>query len=87
MHKGGAEGTHKNPADEIWVFDLQSRKRVARLPGHAAVAMVVTQSARPTLYALDAVKMAIAKFSVGDKPRFAGRMEGVAESATMLELH
>lgn len=86
MHKNGAEGTHKNPADEIWVVDLKSRKRLARLPGNAAIALVVTQSAQPTLYALDAMKMAIAKFSVGDKPRLVGRMEGVAESATMLEL-
>lgn len=87
MHKKGEEGTHKNPADEVWVFDLATKKRLARLPGHAAVALVVTQEARPTLYALDAVKMAIAKFDAGAKPKFLKRMEAVAESATMLELH
>lgn len=87
MHKKGAEGTHKNPADEIWVIDLATKKRLARLPGHAAVALVVTQDARPTLYALDAVKMAIAKFDAGTQPKFLKRMEAVAESATMLELH
>lgn len=87
MHKNGAEGTHKNPADEIWVFDLDAKKRVARLPGHAAVAMVVSQGSDPKLYVLDAVKMAIAKFDAGAKPRFLKRMEGVAESATLLELH
>jgi len=87
MHKNGAEGTHKNPADEIWVIDLEARKRLARLPGHAAVALAVTQGAEPRLYALDAVKMAIAKFDAGAKPKFLKRMEGVAESATMLELH
>lgn len=87
MHKNGAEGTHKNPADEIWVLDLEAKKRVARLPGHAAVALVVSQGAKPRLYALDAVKMAIAKFDAGAQPKFIKRLEGVAESATMLELH
>lgn len=87
MHKGGAEGTHKNPADEIWVIDLERRQRVARLPGQAAVALVVEQTPEPALYALDAVKMAIAKFDAGPRPRLLKRMEGVAESATMLELH
>ncbi|TPQ37844.1 amine dehydrogenase [Cupriavidus pinatubonensis] len=29
MHQGG-EGTHKEPATEIWVFDLKSHARVAR---------------------------------------------------------
>lgn len=87
MHKNGAEGTHKNPADEIWVIDLATKKRLARLPGHAAVALVVSQTPEPRLYALDAVKMALAKFDAGAKPKFLGRLEGVAESATMLELH
>ncbi|WP_277183114.1 amine dehydrogenase large subunit [Caballeronia sp. BR00000012568055] len=29
MHRG-ADGSHKDPASEIWVFDTQSKKRVAR---------------------------------------------------------
>jgi methylamine dehydrogenase heavy chain len=29
MHQG-ADGSHKDPATEIWVFDTQSKKRVAR---------------------------------------------------------
>jgi len=87
MHKGGAEGSHKNPAEEIWVVDLRTRERVARLPGHMAVALVVSQTPAPTLYALDAVAMAIARYDAGPAPRFVGRIEGVAESATMLELH
>lgn len=32
MHPEGAEGTHKDPGTEIWVFDVDQRKRVARLP-------------------------------------------------------
>ena len=35
MHPNGAEGTHKTPAAEIWVYDLTTRKRVARIPARA----------------------------------------------------
>jgi hypothetical protein len=52
-----------------------------------AVALVVSQTPDPSLYALDAVAMAIARYDAGPTPRFVGRIEGVAESATMLELH
>ncbi len=87
MHKHGAEGTHKNPADEIWVVDLAGHKRVGRLPGNGAVALAVSQTPSPKLFALDGVKMGIASFDAGPKPRFLKRMEQAAESATQLELH
>ena len=32
MHKDGAEGTHKNPGSEVWVFDVVKRKRVKQIP-------------------------------------------------------
>jgi methylamine dehydrogenase heavy chain len=32
MHKDGAEGTHKNPGSEVWVFDADNKKRVKRIP-------------------------------------------------------
>jgi methylamine dehydrogenase heavy chain len=87
MHKRGTEGTHKNPADEIWVVDLVGRKRIGRLPGHGAVALAVSQTPAPKLFALDGIKMGIASFDAGAKPRFLKRMEQAAESATQLELH
>ena len=87
MHKRGAEGSHKNPADEIWIVDLAAKKRIVRLPGNAAVALAVSQTAAPRLFALDGMKMGIAVFDAGDKPRLLKRMEQAAESATLLELH
>ena len=32
MHKGGAEGSHKNPAEEIWAYDLRNKKLLSRSP-------------------------------------------------------
>lgn len=87
MHKQGEEGSHKNPANEIWIFDLEGRKRIGRLPGHGAVALAVSQTPAPRLFALDGMKMGIAVFDAGNKPRFLKRMEQAAESATQMELH
>ncbi|MFO1268504.1 MAG: amine dehydrogenase large subunit [Rubrivivax sp.] len=39
MHDQGGEGSHKNPAKELWVVDLAKRQRVARIPGQAALSM------------------------------------------------
>lgn len=87
MHSGGKEGSHKDPAREIWVIDVKSKKRLARLPGNNAVAITVSQVDRPRLFALDAMSMGLVVYDAGAKPRFLRRMDGVAESATQLELH
>jgi len=31
MHEGGAEGTHKNPGSEVWVYDIETKERVRRM--------------------------------------------------------
>ena len=53
MHPGGVEGSHKNSASEIWAFDTKSRKRIARLPGHSAIALAPSAEGNG-LYAIDA---------------------------------
>ena len=87
MHAGGGDGSHKNPAQEIWVFDLGKQKRVARLPGHNAIAIAVSQAEQPKLFAIDGLKMGLAVFDAGAKPRFLKRMEQIGEAATLMELH
>ncbi|MDR1969097.1 MAG: amine dehydrogenase [Burkholderiaceae bacterium] len=56
MHQGG-EGSHKDPASEIWVFDLNTHKQLARwnlakqkIP--PVLALQVSQDAQPQLSAL-----------------------------------
>lgn len=87
MHAGGKEGSHKDPAGEIWVIDLESRKRLARLPGHNAIAIAVGQTDEPKLFAIDGLKMGLAVFDAGARPRFLRRMEQIGDSATLMELH
>jgi methylamine dehydrogenase heavy chain len=55
MHRGG-DGSHKVGGSEIWVFDLKSHQRTARLPIDTqtqgeVVAVQVSQDAAPLLFA------------------------------------
>lgn len=86
MHVGGKDGSHKNPATEIWVFDLNQKKRVARLPGQNAIALTVDQTDTPKLFAIDGVKMGLAVFDASAKPHLLHRMEQIGEAATLMEL-
>lgn len=63
MHKKGAEGSHKNPADEIWAFDLASGKRIARAPGRGATTLAVSQGDEPRLFAFEGGKTTMHAFA------------------------
>jgi methylamine dehydrogenase heavy chain len=52
MHQGEID-THAEPGTEVWVFDVQRRKRVARMDlDHAASNILASQEERPSLYAI-----------------------------------
>jgi methylamine dehydrogenase heavy chain len=87
MHPGGKEGSHKEPAREIWVFDLATNKRVARVPGSAAIALAVTRGAKPLLFAIDGAKNALVSWDVQAAPRVrAQRLAPMGDSATLIEV-
>ena len=87
MHPKGVEGSHKNPAQEIWAFDLASKKRVGRAPGSNAIAIAASRDERPKLYAIDGLKMALVVYDTAPRLVARRRMEGVAEVGTLLEMH
>jgi methylamine dehydrogenase heavy chain len=52
MHSHGAEGTHKDPGTEVWVFDTNSQSRVERIElQQPAVSIAVTRDDSPLLVA------------------------------------
>jgi methylamine dehydrogenase heavy chain len=52
MHEG-TMWTHKHAGEEVWVFDLDSRERLERIPTeHGAFSTIVTQDDQPLLYTL-----------------------------------
>jgi len=69
MHAGGVEGSHKNPAKQIWAFDTKTKKRIARMPGHAAISLEPSTDGK-RLYAIDIEKASIVIFdTIGAKPK------------------
>lgn len=52
MHSKGAEGSHKFPAEKLWVVDMASGKRVATHPGAGAVSLTFSRQGN-RLQALD----------------------------------
>ena len=82
VHPNGAEGSHKNPAAEIWAFDLTTKKRVARMKGHNAIALEASADGSK-LYAIDPVKLALVVYdNLGAKPKI--RSLQVGETAVQL---
>lgn len=87
MHDGGRDGSHKLPAKEIWVFDLDSKKRLHRVAGNNAIALSLTKEDAPTLYVYDGIQAKFHKYvtqpalkPVAESPRF-------GDFATLFESH
>ena len=52
MHAKGAEGTHKDPGNEVWVFNPAEKKRLARMElREPAIAIELTRGDSPLLVA------------------------------------
>ena len=69
MHDKGNEGSHKSPAKEIWVVDLKTHQRVARIPGQSAVSMNIARTEAPRLFVLSGADNRILSFDLsGAKP-------------------
>lgn len=87
MHAKGTEGTHKRPADKLWVFDLAARKRSSIVPGGTAIAMTFNGSG-DRLNILDAAKSGLGTWSFDS-----GRLKKLAyvpqagETSTYVESH
>jgi methylamine dehydrogenase heavy chain len=64
MHSNGGEGSHKNPAEEIWAVDLNTKSVVGRAPSVPAIALTVSQGDAPALFAIDGLKAEIVRYDL-----------------------
>ncbi|WP_066457977.1 amine dehydrogenase large subunit [Castellaniella caeni] len=83
MHPDGKEGSHKNPAAEIWVYDLKTKQRVARIPGQDALSMSVIPGKHPQLLTIDGGNAHIYDISAPE-PKLVQTIKGASESALQL---
>ena len=87
MHPGGAEGSHKNPATEIWAFDVSTKKRVARTEGNNAVALALSREPTPKLFGIDPLSAGLLRYDTTPALKFAQRVDGFGEAPILIEMH
>lgn len=86
MHDKAYEGSHKNPAREIWTYDLASQTRVARTKTPPAVGLAVSQGAAPRLFAFNTDGASITAFDGGRKLKKVLQAGGFGDTPTQLEV-
>lgn len=64
MHSNGTEGSHKNPAEEIWAVDLKTKAVLGRAASVPAIALTVNQGDSPALFAIDGLKAEIVRYDL-----------------------
>lgn len=80
MHPHGHEGSHKNPAKELWVYDLATKRRVARVPGLDALSLSIIPGPRPELVTIDGGTARIYDISA-PMPKLVRTIDDAAEAA------
>lgn len=85
MHPDGTEGSHKSPAAEIWVYDMGSKKRVARIPGLDILSISVDEGG-DRLLGIDGGNVHIFDISA-DEPVLIKTVENAGEAALQAEPH
>jgi len=87
MHPAGAEGSHKNPAAEIWEIDARTHTRVGRAPGNNAVALAVSREAKPSLLGIDPLTAGLLRYETAPALKFAQRRDGFGEAPILILMH
>ena len=87
MHDQAKNGSHKNPAKEIWVFDLATKKRLERAAGSNSIAMALTKEDKPTLYAYDGINLNFVRYETSPALKPVASGDKVGDFAGLIELH
>jgi methylamine dehydrogenase heavy chain len=88
MHDKGREGSHKSPAKQLWVVDLQSGKRIATSPGLGTASLTFSRSGQ-RLQALDGVSGALRVWDWADsgKLKLVATAKRAGDAALHIESH
>ncbi len=88
MHDKGREGSHKTPAKQLWVLDLESGKRIATAPGQGSASLTFSRSGK-RLQALDGTTGALRVWDWNDSGKLTpvATVKAAGEAALQLESH
>lgn len=86
VHPKGKEGSHKEAAREVWVFDLASKSRVGRVKTAPATTLAVSQGDNPRLFAMSVEGGAMVAFDGGRKLKKAPVTGAFGDTPTQLEM-
>lgn len=72
MHPNGEEGSHKNPAEEIWAYDVAGKRLLSRSPTSTAFSLAGGhQEGAPVLYAANLVEAKVHRYTADPAADFA----------------
>ncbi|SME97230.1 methylamine dehydrogenase heavy chain [Tistlia consotensis] len=88
MHSGGAEGSHKNPAEEIWAVDAKTGKLLSRSPCAPLTSLTVGSAGTPTLFGINPIDATVVRYQADPAAGFAvgeREVEQVGEAVVQVE--
>ena len=80
MHSGAAEGSHKDPAEEIWAIDVAGKKVLYRSPAAHQKSITVTKSTPPVLFLANDDEGVVTRYEVDPEAKSAAKLTATAES-------
>jgi methylamine dehydrogenase heavy chain len=81
MHPNGEEGSHKNPAEEIWAYDVAGKRLLSRSPTSTAFALLAgRQEDAPVLYAANLVESKVHRYTADATADFALTETGAVDA-------
>ena len=86
VHPKGKEGSHKDPAREIWVYDLKSQSRVARTKIGPATGLAVSQGEAPRLFAYETDKAGVTAYEGGRALKPVATAVGFGDTPIQMEV-
>lgn len=84
MHPNGAEGSHKNPGEEIWAYDVAGKKLLSRSPTSTAFSLTGGRGeGPPVLYAANLVDAKVHRYTADPAADFALTETGAVDAGEL----
>lgn len=80
MHSGAADGSHKDPAEEIWAVDVAGQSVLYRSVANHEKSITVTQSSPPVVFAASDDTSTVFRYEVDPEAKSAAKLAGSASS-------